>query len=112
MLGTKLRRRRDRREFRVIGCNGRGHWVLGTEPFGPAITASDLEISALFTPTGAAPERTPTEAVMNVAGRTGDEQAGYEALSDQAYERFAASLGKPIRSDAPTPEEAFRDESS
>lgn len=102
MLGARLRRRSDRAIFRVTGMDG-GQWVLSPEDFGPAIAASPLECSELFTVLAdfGTPEQPKPQ--RRVFGRSDGEQAGYEALAAA----HAEALDSP-REPAPlAPEEAF-----
>lgn len=106
MIGTRLRRRRDKAAFRVVGRDG-GQWVLGPEAFGSAISVSELEAREWFAVVGEPVESPIPEPTVTVAGRSADDQAGYEALAEQAIDRFAASL-EPSASSELSPEQIFR----
>lgn len=102
MIGTELKRKRDRAVFRVVGREG-SMWVLAPlAAFGPAITASPLEAETLFTVSGDAAEVEPPAAEVAVAGRSATEQVGRERLAAAHVE---ATAHKPVP--GLSPEEAF-----
>lgn len=111
MIGTHLRRKRDRATFRVVGRDG-GHWVIAPDDFGSPLSVSELEIRELYEVIGDEPDTAGVEPSAHVAGRSAEEQAGYETLAAQSFEAFAASKRKRTGSPALTPEQVFsRDDS-
>ena len=106
MIGTTLKRRRDRALFRVVGRDG-GQWVIAPERFGPALSASELELRELFgvvsEPDAPAPAPTPSARVL---GMSDAEAAGRELLRAQ-MERQAATRARSPQ--GRTPEEVFAD---
>jgi hypothetical protein len=107
MIGTRLRRRRDKTTFRVVGRDG-GQWVLAPDVFGSPLAASELEISELYAVIGEDAKTPSVEPATRVVGRSASEQAGYEALAERSYEAFAAAREKPTAPPALTPEESLR----
>ncbi len=107
MIGTHLRRKRDKATYRVVGRDG-GQWILAPDTFGSAVSASELEIRELYVVIGEEPETPAVEPAAEIAGRSRDEQAGYEALAAQAHEAFTATMRKRTAPPALTPEESLR----
>jgi len=108
MIGTKLRRRRGgRTTYTVVGVEGGGHYVLGPDVHGPAISASELELSTLFTILSEpdAPAAAPQPSVR-VLGMSDAEAAGRERLRAQLEQQAATRARSP---QGQTPEEVFAD---
>jgi len=108
IIGTKLRHKRgDRAVFTVVGVEGGGHYVLAPDVHGPAISASELELSTLFTilsePDARAGAPTPS---VRVLGMSDLEAAGRERLRARMERQAAARARSP---QGRTPEEVFAD---
>ena len=106
MIGTTLKRKRDRALFRVIGRDG-GQWIIGPDEFGPAVRTSELEIAELFAVVSEsdAPTAAP-EPSVRVLGMSDAEAAGRERLRAQMEQQAASRARSP---QGPTPEEVFAD---
>lgn len=107
MLGTHLRRKRDKETFRVVGRDG-GQWVLAPDVFGSPLAASELEIRELYAVIGEDAETPPVEPATRVVGRSASEQAGYGALAERSHAGFVASRAKSSVPPGLTPEESLR----
>lgn len=106
MTGIELKRKRDRKLFRVVGREG-SMWVLAPVDYGPAITASPLELATLFSVEGGGTEVEQVAARVAVAGRSEAEQVGRERLA-AAHVEAASQKPAPL----PSPEESFAKEAA
>jgi len=94
MIGTVLKRKRDRALYHVVGRDG-GQWVVAPETFGGAISVSELELRELYSVvTEAGSDAAPTPAVR-VLGQSDAEAAGREAMRQR--------MEQQIRNRAPSP---------
>lgn len=103
MIGTVLRRRRDRALYRVVGRDG-GKWVLAPEEFGGAISASELEVRELYAVVSEPDAPAAPEPAVKVIGQSDTEAAGRERLR-ATMERQAA--GRARSPQGRTPEQVF-----
>jgi hypothetical protein len=103
MIGTVLRRRRDRAVFRVVGRDG-SHWVLGPERFGPSLSVSELEIRELFSVVSEAEAFEPVAPAIVPDGMSVAEAARWDAMRATVEREYAAAMTAPP---APRPEDVF-----
>lgn len=105
MVGAVVRRKRgDRQTFRIVGRDG-NRWILGPVDFGPAVTASELELSALFAVVSEPEAVVPQRPQRPTLGYTADEQAAREALAAEHVRSISTPRNGPT---LPSPEDVFR----
>lgn len=101
MIGLEIKRRRDRKHFRIVGKDG-SMWAAAPLDHGPVLSLSTLEVSELFAVVGGTRDDEQPRPEIAVAGRAEAEQIGRERL---AAVHSAGLAEKPVPS--LSPEESF-----